>query len=204
LVTVIEKLLCIFGNTSQKMEITIKNSETSKTILEESKVKWKFFMRRTMWAIIIPFAGGISFLIPEFTGTNQMTTKTNGNAIIYDYHIDLAIGVGFIMLAALYSFNLLISKISFFDRAHILSNKHKLFSDESILYVTDECIKYEDFELKQEIKWSFFSHYKLYKNYLFLIIIETPLSAFLIDRRLLSEKDFSELLAFVRTRLVKK
>ncbi|MDP9229760.1 MAG: hypothetical protein M3O67_03685, partial [Bacteroidota bacterium] len=68
----------------------------------------------------------------------------------------------------------------------------------------DEIVTYKSFLSNNEIKWAAFSNYTFYKNYLFLNSKDIFLSSIAIDKRLINETQFSELLTLTKQRLIEK
>jgi hypothetical protein len=77
-------------------------------------------------------------------------------------------------------------------------------NNENLTRLTDESFAYESQILKMEVKWKFFCNYSIFGDYLFLYTTDSLFTAVIINKRLISENEFQELMAFVRERLKEK
>ena len=69
---------------------------------------------------------------------------------------------------------------------------------------TDSKIIYKDFESFFEMAWTVFSEYKIYRDYLFLMGEKNFFNSIVIKRNEVSADKFSELLEFVKKKLIRK
>src|SRR6186713_133462 len=93
------------------------------------------------------------------------------------------------------------NKIKYLSRTKQLLSRYKNQNEGIEIKITNESVSYKDFEAYSEMKWTYFTEYKLYKNYLILIIDKQSLSSIIINRNEISGPQFTELLEFVKNKL---
>jgi len=185
------------------MEILIQNTNTIQSITEKNKTLWRLYIQPSVRSIIVLLSLGVLIIVLGATTKNTFDIYIKGSTKIYNLHISISIGLAFILLGIIYSYHILKSRRSFFRKVDKIIHRHSLDPMDGCLQINDEGVKYSSFEMKQDVKWAGFSHYKLYKGYLFLLINE-EFSSFVIDRRQVKDADFIELYDFVQKRLIEK
>lgn len=194
------------------MEITIAGNDASAYIQETSTIRWASSLRRQYLGTLIFFLFGVLILTIGVSSGNTMSVKTykyDHNATTeyitkYDYHISLGLGIGFMLIALYFLYILYRQKIKFFKGIAKICARHRQFSDNFSIQINDDHIGYRDFELIREQKWSAFSHYMLYKNNLLLFQDDFYISSIVIQQARLSDKDYSNLLKFVKSKVPAK
>jgi len=66
----------------------------------------------------------------------------------------------------------------------------------------DLIFTYRDAQSYVELKWSVFTGYKLFGDYLFLIKDNNLASSYIINKNELSRQDFSDLISFLSNRMI--
>lgn len=177
------------------MDIKIVKENSFKSIHDENSTRWKLFTEKNNKIILFQVVFGIVFIVLGILDENQQYNNIN---------ITLSFGIAGVLLAGIYSLQTYMNKNRFDERIQQYANRHKLNPGNIEIHITNESIKYKDFELTQELKWSIFSHFKLYHGYLFLIIENSFLSSIVIDKKLFKEIEFIELYDFVSKKLIEK
>lgn len=177
------------------MDIKIVKENSFKSIHDENSTRWKLFTEKNNKIILFQVVFGIVFIVLGILDENQQYNNIN---------ITLSFGIAGVLLAGIYSLQTYMNKNRFDERIQQYANRHKLNPGNIEIHITNESIKYKDFELIQEIRWSIFSHFKLYHGYLFLIIENSFLSSIVIDKKLFKEIEFIELYDFVSKKLIEK
>ena len=162
------------------MQIEITRSD-SKNLLPANKLKWDLFIRKQYKLWIIYFAIGIVFLLMGAASKNIWNFFTSFSLLF------LVMGITFVY-----------QTINSREKTIESLRKSISLSDfEITISVNDSVFIYEDSKSYSELKWTFFSGYKIYKDYLFLVAGNNLLSSFSICKNELSPKDFEELHNFV-------
>lgn len=177
------------------MDIKIVKENSFKSIHDENSTRWKLFTEKNNKIILFQVVFGIVFIVLGILDENQQYNNIN---------ITLSFGIAGVLLAGIYSLQTYMNKNRFDERIQQYANRHKLNPGNIEIHITNESIKYKDFELIQEIRWSIFSHFKLYHGYIFLIIENSFLSSIVIDKKLFKEIEFIELYDFVSKKLIEK
>lgn len=177
------------------MDIKIVKENSFKSIHDENSTRWKLFTEKNNKIILFQVVFGIVFIVLGMLDENQQYNNIN---------ITLSFGIAGVLLAGIYSLQTYMNKNRFDERIQQYANRHKLNPGNIEIHITNESIKYKDFELIQEIRWSIFSHFKLYHGYIFLIIENSFLSSIVIDKKLFKEIEFIELYDFVSKKLIEK
>lgn len=184
------------------MKIAIKIPIDPESLMERNIIHWKLFAHKYYLIILVEFLGGISCLISGMRKGYTWKSTVNGASTLYTFNGELSIGIAFLLLAIISFFNIQRSRNSFFKK--VRASMQNNISDNASMEIDNTEVKYRDSELIQEIKWSLFSHYKFYKNYLFLITSDNYITSILIDKRLLTSSEFAELSAYVKKQLSEK
>ena len=194
------------------MEIVIEGNNASEYIKETSKIRWASSLRRQYLGTFIFFLFGVLILIMGLLSdsTISMTTyKDNNNSTteyttMYDYHISLGLGIGFILIALYFLYIIYRQKRKFFLGVAKICTRHKQFSDNFSIKITNDSVCYRDFELIRDQKWSTFSHYIVYKGDLLLFQDDFYISSLVIQKALLPDKDYLDLFNFLKNKLPAK
>jgi hypothetical protein len=194
------------------MEIAIEGNDASEYLKETSKIRWTSSLRRQYLGTLIFFLFGVLILTIGVSSDNTMsmtTYKYDNNFTTeyttkYDYHISLGLGIGFMLIAVYFVYIIYRQKRKFFLSIAKICSRHRQFSDNFSIKVNNDRICYRDFELIHEQKWSTLSHYRVYKDDLLLFQDDFYISSIVIQKARLSEKDYSDLLNFVKSKLPAK
>ena len=86
-------------------------------------------------------------------------------------------------------------------RTKQILSRHKNQNQGIEIKITNTSVSFKDFEIYSEVKWTCFTEYKLYKNYLILIIDKQSLGSIFINRNEISGDQFADLLEFVKSKI---
>lgn len=143
-------------------------------------------------------------------GWNEFKTSgaDNGEIVTNITYFQLNIFVAFGIVGCIYSGFILMhlynQKKAFLKMSALAAGKHAAGTNEVIIQLNDEEVIYQDSNCKQELKWNLFSEYALYKHYIFLIVGGAPIASIVIDRRLISESEATELISFLKQRFTER
>lgn len=73
-----------------------------------------------------------------------------------------------------------------------VAGEYEKNGSEYIFEISNDSIKFRDFQTQMELKWSAFKHYTVYKGYIILIPKNSIVGAFLFDKNDKSEADKCE------------
>ena len=66
---------------------------------------------------------------------------------------------------------------------------------------SDESVKYWDNEKKIELNWSVFTNYSIYKNYLILIVDNSPISSYFFEKKETDIDEYNRILEIAKLKL---
>jgi hypothetical protein len=136
---------------------------------------------------------------------NKNYTVSYVHTIQYNYHIMLGLGIAVMLFSVYLAFvYLILQRKKFFKAVSKVVSRHKTVSDIYTLKINDDGIYYNDSEITQNEKWSVFTKYKIYKEYLLLFRDDFYINALVIDKKQIPDTDFNELLIFVKKKLIEK
>lgn len=182
------------------MEITI-SSDTDK-IPDKHKILWRLHAVKTYRAIGLYFFGGILLIVIGSIGDYSFKTFSD-KTVTYNLNFTHSFGVALILLSIIYLYHTFKARSKYFDSLdRQLYQEPNAFISNMIINETGVCTAGKD--IKQEMKWTLFTHYKLYKHYLLLIMDDISLYSIVINMKELDNNAASELLAFAKRKLVKK
>lgn len=185
------------------MDITIKINNNIEKIVQKNRMLWNFSSKKQYRNIIYYFLIGVGLLI--FGIICKYTFRIislDHNIKLYNINLSFSIGLAFILLSGISFYHLQVNRRAFFH--DIDRYIHRINEYNCSIQINDTGVTYTDFELIQEVKWSKFSHYYHFKGFLFLMINGDIISSFIINKADLSSTDFSELLNFIKKKLIEK
>lgn len=114
------------------------------------------------------------------------------------------IGIAFIFLYLFIVYIFYFQKISLNRKLERISSIYEEKKIDAIYEFSDLEVKYFDKEKRFEFKWEAFSYYLLYKNYMILSVDNSPISAFVFERKVDDYSDFDKILELVKQKLTLK
>lgn len=193
------------------MEIILKDDNAKETYAAKESIVWKLHSKKYVKFILLNYLIGLILLLigilifndynykSEYH--NYQTSEYHVTYVNYHMHLTILIGIVFVLSASLNLYYHIKGKNDFFRK--INESKTKLFK-EVIIQISDGGISYKSFLLESEMKWTFFSMYKIYDNFLFLYSNDALMNSICIDKNLMSEEEFSQVMSFIKNRLVKE
>ena len=115
-----------------------------------------------------------------------------------------SLGLGLIFLSTYYFLHTFQNKRKYLAKVRALIVQSTKNGQHTELILKDECVTYKDTETYSEWKWSVFSSYMLYKDYLFLIMGNSVLNSIIIQKNEVPAGEFTELVNFCRSHLFLK
>jgi len=189
------------------MDITIKDTNASRTCIERNKIIWKLFMS-DYWkgALVLCIVGALSIILdlrsPPTTSYQSYTNNIATKVVNIDLHLFTSVGIAFILTGALYFIRIRKNKNEFNKKVRVMVTKYLLGSNETIIRINDDGVRYQNDYSEAELKWSAFSTFTITDNTLFLNVASMPgFHSVAIARNLMNPKDFSEVFAFVRNKV---
>lgn len=161
-------------------------------LIEINKIRWKLFSKRSFFEIRLFVLLGTLILIMHFL--------TLGDGENFWGFIP-SLGLGILLLALVYTYHMIKARRKYMTRTLEIISRHKNQDQGIEITITDTNISSKDFQMFTDTKWSVFLQYKLYKNYLFLIIDDQNLNSVIIDRNEITEAEFTWLYEFVKERM---
>jgi hypothetical protein len=173
------------------MEIKIINKDCN-DLLNKNKIRWTLFSRKNIFHFIIYAIVGLILLIGS-----AVTEKDISNF----WGMGSSLGLSLIFLSLFYFSHTYQNKRKFITRTRAYIKLFNEQKQETELVFADEKITYKDFQSYSEWKWTKFSHYMLYKDYLFLILDNSFLNALIVHKSEVTPEKFDELLSFSKGHL---
>ena len=133
------------------MKIIIKELSKSKNYVELSKLKWELFSKKNKKLFLLEFLVGLCLIVLGLL---------NKESIFKGLNLTVSFGIAFIFLSLIYYYHQFRNEQLYFRKVNWYLQKCNNIQTESIIEINDESVKYEDFENKQELKWSIFTSYK--------------------------------------------
>lgn len=173
------------------MEIVIFRKDRN-TILNQAEIFWKISTRKYLIRNIgLGVVGILTFVINEILSSKEHPSVN----MLFS-----ALGIALIFCASS-SFGLNLRSKGKYDLNTFQLINRLIKSDKRIeLKITDNEILYNDFELKSEMKWSFFTHYRFYKDHLY-ILTSDYFRGIVVSKNEMSQEQFIQLSDFVVRRL---
>jgi hypothetical protein len=176
------------------MEIKI-NREINDNLLEIHKIRWDLSFKKslvyfTFYAIAGLFVMGLAALGAEKSG--------------HFWGILSSFGLSLIFLSLYYFSHNYQNKRKHLANVRMALALSKQQAQNNEIVVNDNGVTFKDFQTYSEWKWSAFSCYMLYQDYLFLLMGSSVLNSIAIQKAELSVDQFAELINFCKGRLYLK
>jgi len=192
------------------MEITIHNNDVAKTLKESYKIFLRPYLRKSLLRISLIFLGGVLFL---FMGINdsanslyKSTTQYAPDSTMIKIYITPVWGIACLMICFFLLIDFIKQYANLMQQVNETSRDHLIGNNSSTVRITDEMVFYNDALYTSESKWSIFKRCELKNDFLFLYRLHSKSSfpAIAIYKRQMSERDFQELLSFLRKKFIIK
>lgn len=111
------------------------------------------------------------------------------------------IGIGFSVATLFLIYLRLLSKQRYNRKVKEIAQKFDSLQMDCTYELSDESIKYWDKEKSLEFKWSLFSHYSIYKNYLILVLNNSLIDCYVFERKESDMEEYNKVLAITKLKL---
>jgi hypothetical protein len=169
------------------MEITIERN-INESALTINKMQWQLFLKKIYLWIAFYAATETVFIIENFKG---------------DSPYGLAFGMGLVLFAFFYIFNLIRASEKSHDRIKMELVKRRETDPINRIKLIDSKFIQESRDVKVELSWNAFQFYKIYKGSIFLIV-NSYLDSFVLYKSDMSDSQFSEISTFISRILPEK
>jgi hypothetical protein len=187
------------------MNIKINNSNAAQSCLDQNKALWHLLIKDHLKRLLVPLIVSLSLIAFGLYDFNESgIVVTMGKITHYNFHLFLSIGIVLLVIVLLTLIKLIKEKSMFFQKVNRLALGHSQNSNTITIDLTENSVKFQSHELTREMKWTVFSNYKVYKNYVILLVESYIVGPIVIDKRLISENEYSELINFIKTKLTEK
>lgn len=196
------------------MEIIIRDTNAFRNYIESNGIVFQLNAKKTFRSYLILYVIGILLVLLGFSNissseissdyTNYLTKEHTVTKKHYPINVFGSLGFG---LLAVSTYFLILNKTGKSRYEEGVSRLGKLtYSIENLktTIIRDDSISVESPITKFIYKWIIFNSYSLYKNYLILNIGETVAEYILVNKNLIPDETYQELMDFIKTRMKEK
>lgn len=176
------------------MEIKIVKENIS-DILGKNRTKWYLAYKTMLFAIIVYAVVGTVIL------TCSAVTAKNADDF---WGLGSTLGGGLIFLSIAFLSYIYKGKRKYVENTRLAIKRSEREGQNTEIVLKDDGVTFKDFHIYSEWKWSVFTHYMLYKDYLFLMMGNSVLNSLVIQKNELSVYEFDELVNFCKGHLYLK
>lgn len=174
------------------MEIKVKISNAAQDYVDQNDVLWKLQTKKNSRIYILLIIGVASFIFGLFDNSTVFGTR-----LLMDF------GIILIIVSIMILYTISVQKTHFKTAVLITARKYHQENNEALIEINPNFIKFTDYQLTKEMKWGMFSSYTIFENYIF--ISQNLLnSSVILDKRLISENEYSELISFLKSKFILK
>lgn len=173
------------------MEIIIQRNNND-DLLRQNQIKWRIFSQKNIILFSVYAIVGLVILI--------ITLLSSKEGVSF-WGFQSSFGLSLIFLSFFYFSHTYRNRANFFARTKQYLNRIKPLNEGIEIIITDASIRFKDFQTFSEMKWSFFTQYKLYDDYLFIIVESDYLNSIIINKNEIEPTKYSELVNFLKSRL---
>ena len=186
------------------MEIQIESLRGGESLYEANRILFRLYSRKRLVSLAFVLVAATILLIPKLNSGDDASQGTRSFETNFSYSIDNfyhTLGVAFLLVFLLQLIGYFRQRNSFFTMARRIRDRRRNSHDRSTVKITERAVHYQNFEITQESKWSIYSAYLFYKNYVFLFPSASPLWALSVDLSQVSPADLNELRNFLKSKL---
>lgn len=110
-------------------------------------------------------------------------------------------GICFTLVTLLLVLFMLYSKRQYFQKSEKLAEKYASIKLDCTYEFSNESIKYWDSEKTIEFKWTVFTHYSTYKNYLILFLNNSIITSYLFEKTEAEIEDYNKIFDLAQSKL---
>ena len=111
------------------------------------------------------------------------------------------IGIGFLILSIFMALMMLNSWNTYNKKVKIIADKFDDLKANFIFELSDDSVKYWDYEKHFDFKWSVFTHYTIYKDYIVLFVNNSMIGGYLFNNKDSEIGKYDKILELVKTKL---
>lgn len=191
------------AESSEPMNITIKNTQAGQSFFAANNLKWKLYRKPIIRLIVVACIIGLAAIIFGTMSRDEYSwyVSTPGSARYVNFHFTETFGYVILFFVSIGILYFIRFKKVFFTRVKAFSDQLLNSSNETLIQITDSEISYSDFQLSQRMQWSLIASYTTAEHYIFLNYGTTVLAALTIDSRLMQKHELEELTAFLKNRM---
>lgn len=159
--------------------------------IKATKIRWRIHWNNNKKQLI---QYSIISVVIYFLGWICITEEQPSNPLVL-------IGIGLMVLSAFLALHRLYSWTNLTKKAKIIADKYDSIKMDCVYELDNDSVKYWDKEKHVDFKWSVFTHYTIYKDYLVLIINDSLINSYLFDRKESDMDNYNKILELVKTKL---
>jgi hypothetical protein len=185
------------------MEITVKDTSAAENLIKNYSLQWRLRTAKvkSRWLLSYALAGSMILL-----GIVNGLREKSPSALEELTHMDFDTFI--ISFGIVYAFFSLQNQLAWrkLNKTNLtvlrdVADLFKKKNNESILTFTDEFVIVDQYNIHDKTGWDYFNYYTLHNNLLILHKNPAVIENIVVDRNLISETEFDELLFFVSERL---
>jgi len=111
------------------------------------------------------------------------------------------IGIGFLVTAFLMTFNMIYSWKKTSKKIKLSAEKYEEINMNCVYELSEDSVKYWDQEKHLSFKWSIFSHYMFYKDYVVLVLNDSLINSYLFDKKSSGIENYDKILNLAKSKL---
>lgn len=111
------------------------------------------------------------------------------------------LGIGFTVVTLLLVYVRILSKRQYSRKVEEVANKFDTVKMDCSYEFSDESIKYWDSEKTLDFKWTVFTNYSIYKNYLILILNNSLIESYVFEKKEPDLDEYDKILEIAKSKL---
>lgn len=159
-----------------------------------SLVRWKIHWLKNRGQLIYMTIASLIILVLGFLARSE---EEPTNPFIF-------IGIGLAACTLFVFYIRLFSRRRYIRKIQDIAERFDAIKMDCTYEFSDESIKYWDKEKKLEFKWSMFTNYSIYKNYLVIILNSSLIESYLFEKKESEIEEYNRILEFVKLKLEHK
>lgn len=113
----------------------------------------------------------------------------------------IIVGIGFLILSVYMGLVMLYSWTSFNKKVKLTADKYDESKSNFVFELSDDSVKYWDFEKHFMFKWSVFINYTIFKDYIVLFVNNSMAGGYLFEKKDSEIDSYNKILELVKTKL---
>ena len=171
--------------------IRIESPFDKNDFIKASKVRWIIHWKKNKKQLIQYWI--ISIIIYSL-GLILLTENEPSNPFVF-------IGIGFLVATVWLTYIRIYSWISTNKKTKLIAEKFNEIKMDCVYELSEDSIKYWDKEKHLDFKWSVFTHYSIYKDYIVMILNNSLINYYLFDKNETDIDKYNQILELVKTKL---